>query len=167
MKINGEHYRAIWLAEDGRTVKVINQKVLPHAFEIVDLTTMEEAAVAIETMLVRGAPLIGATGAHGVALAMAQDPSDGMLEKCHARLLKTRPTAVNLRWALDKLFAHLKPLEPQERVAIAYKRAGEICDQDVATCEAIGRNGLKIIKKLVEEKDAGQPINILTHCNAG
>ena len=148
MKINGEHYRAIWLDDDNQTVKVINQKVLPHALEIVDLDDMETAAAAIETMLVRGAPLIGATGAYGMALAMRQDPSDAMLEKSHARLLKTRPTAVNLRWALDKLFAHLKPLEPHERAAVAYKRAGEICDQDVATCEAIGRNGLKIIKKL-------------------
>ena len=120
MKINGEHYRAIWVAEDNRTVQVINQKLLPHAFEIVDLTNLEEAAVAIETMLVRGAPLIGATGAYGMALAMLHDPSDAMLEKSHARLLKTRPTAVNLRWALDKLFGHLKPLEPQERVAAAH-----------------------------------------------
>ena len=167
MKINGKHYRAIWLNEDNQTVQVINQKLLPHKLEIVDLTNMEEAAAAIETMLVRGAPLIGATGAYGMALAMLQDPSDTMLEKSHARLLKTRPTAVNLSWALDKIFAHLKPLEPDERVAVAYKRAGEICDEDVATCEAIGRNGLKIIKKLVESKDAAQPINILTHCNAG
>ena len=88
MKINGEHYRAIWVAEDGQTVKVINQKLLPHALEIVDLTNMEEAAVAIETMLVRGAPLIGATGAYGMALAMLQNPSDAMLEKSHAQVIE-------------------------------------------------------------------------------
>lgn len=167
MKIGGEHYRAIWLADDGRTVRVINQKILPHQFAIVDLATLEDAVDAIESMLVRGAPLIGATGAYGIALAMVKDSSDAMLDKAYKRLMKTRPTAVNLRWALDKLYGHLKPLEPSERVALAYKRAAEICDADVAICEAIGRNGLKIIKELVEKKDAGVTLNILTHCNAG
>jgi len=167
MKINGRHYRSIWVADDGHTVEVINQPLLPHRFEVAKLTSLEEAGYAISSMLVRGAPLIGATGAYGMALAMRENPSDKMLEQAHAELMKTRPTAVNLRWALDKMFGHLKGVLPEEREALAYKRAAEICDEDVAICHGIGQNGLKIIKELVERGDSSRPLNILTHCNAG
>ena len=167
MKIGGQHYRSIWVADDGHTVEVINQPLLPHRFEVAQITSFEEAAHAISSMLVRGAPLIGATGAYGMGLAMREDPSDKMLEYAHGELMKTRPTAVNLRWALDKMFGHLKNVDPEDRAAIAYKRAGEICDEDVSVCHGIGQNGLKIIKELVESRTSAEPLNILTHCNAG
>ena len=132
MKVNGVDYRTIWLAEDGWAVEIIDQTKLPHAFETHRLETVEAAAVAIGDMLVRGAPLIGATAAYAMALAMRSDAADDNIPRAHDLLLATRPTAVNLRWALAEMTALLNPLPPQQRSAAAYVRAAEICDQDAA-----------------------------------
>ncbi|MBT5239522.1 MAG: S-methyl-5-thioribose-1-phosphate isomerase, partial [Rhodospirillaceae bacterium] len=167
MKVDGTPYRSIWLAEDGHTVRIIDQTKLPHNFETVDLFTAKDAAVAIRDMLVRGAPLIGATGAYGLALAMRTDPSTDNLELAFKTLFDTRPTASNLAWALNDVRQVLEPLPESEREAAAYKRAGEICEDDVATCRAIGEHGADVIRNLWEEKGRPDRINVLTHCNAG
>ncbi|MEM6615996.1 MAG: S-methyl-5-thioribose-1-phosphate isomerase [Pseudomonadota bacterium] len=167
MKIDGKPYRTIWLADDGRTVEVIDQTKLPFEFLVKRLNSLDDAASAIETMVVRGAPLIGATAAYGFAIAMHEDPSDEGLEATYARLIKTRPTAVNLRWALDEMMATLRNRPRAERVEAAYGRAAEICDEDVEINANIGRNGLEIIRKIAANKNEGEPVNVLTHCNAG
>jgi methylthioribose-1-phosphate isomerase len=145
-------------------VQAIDQTLLPHRFVVRDLRTMEDAERAIRTMIVRGAPLIGATAAYGMALAMANDPSDAMLARAYQVLLEARPTAVNLRWALDDLRTLLAPLPSARRREAAYRRAAEICDEDAEICRRIGENGLAEIKRL---KPRGERINALTHCNAG
>ncbi|MGD9802951.1 MAG: S-methyl-5-thioribose-1-phosphate isomerase [Hyphomicrobiaceae bacterium] len=167
MKINGRHYRTIWVADDGWSVEVIDQTKLPHGFDTIRLHDVEHAARAIKTMVVRGAPLIGATAAYGLALAMRSDPSDASLERNVAFLNAQRPTAVNLRWALEDMRRVLAPLQPSRRVAAAYVRAAQICDEDVETCRRIGENGLALIREMAESKEPGQRVNILTHCNAG
>lgn len=167
MRIDGTHYRTIWLADDGETVEVIDQTKLPFRFETQKLETLEHAAQAIERMVVRGAPLIGATAAYGMALAMRADATDDMLDRAGARLLKTRPTAVNLRWAIDEMVAALRNRSRDERFAVAYERAAQICDEDVEICASIGRHGLRLIRDLAALKSPREPINILTHCNAG
>ena len=167
MKIDGKSMRTIWVAEDGRTVEVIDQTRLPFEFGVLQLRSVEDAAVAIERMVVRGAPLIGATAAYGVALAMADDPSTENLAAACERLIGTRPTAVNLRWAIDRMRMHLGNCSPEERGKAAYARAGEICNEDVEINASIGRNGLGIIRGIAAEKAQGEPVNILTHCNAG
>ncbi len=167
MKIDGKHYRTIWLASDGWGVEIIDQTVLPHKLEIVRLETLKDAAVAIKDMLVRGAPLIGATAAYGMCLAARNDASDAALDEAYEVLHATRPTAINLKWALDEMTALLKPLPVEERVAAAYKRAAEICDEDVEICSSIGDHGLKIIEEIWEKKGKQGVVNILTHCNAG
>jgi methylthioribose-1-phosphate isomerase len=166
MKVNGTHYRSIWLNADGWRVDIIDQTRLPHEFEIVTLETLEDAARAIEVMQVRGAPLIGATAAYGMCLALREDASDEALEAADARLRRTRPTAINLMWALDEMLSSVRNLPRENRLEAAYARAADICDQDVATNEAIGRNGLKIIEQIAASKP-GETVNILTHCNAG
>jgi len=165
MKVDGVAYRTIWVNPDGWSVGIIDQTVLPHQFVTLRLTTAEGAARAIVTMQTRGAPLIGAVAAYGTALAMAADPSDAGLGRAYEVLLASRPTAVNLRWALDDLRALLGPLAPQARREAAYRRAAEICDEDVEICRRIGENGLGLIRKLKPRN--GQRINALTHCNAG
>ncbi len=167
MKINGQHYRTIWLAQDGWRVVVIDQTRLPFRFETVALGSSEQAADAIRNMVVRGAPLIGATAAYGVALAMRADASDTALDAALALLGATRPTAVNLRWALARMRCVLTPLAPAARVEAAYGEAAAICDEDVALCRAIGGHGLPLVREIAARKPAGQPVNILTHCNAG
>jgi len=167
MKVNGQHYRTIWVAQNDRTVQIIDQTLLPHRFETVDLNTMEDAATAISDMLVRGAPLIGATGAYGYALAAHADPSDDNLASAYDTMLATRPTAVNLCWALDKMRTHLADLAPADRTAAAYALAADICDEDVRMCEAMGDHGLELIKEIAAGKPDGSEVNILTHCNAG
>ena len=167
MKINNVHYRTLWLNDDGWSVNTFDQTLLPHDIRIIQLRTLAEAATAITTMQVRGAPLIGATAAYGMALALRQDASDTALQQAYELLYATRPTAVNLRWALDDMHARLSPLAPAERAAAAYYRAGEICEQDIAICAAIGRHGLQLIQAIAARKPAGEPVNILTHCNAG
>lgn len=165
MKVNGVPYRAIWLGADGRTVQIIDQTRLPHDFVIVDLTTMDRAAVAIRDMWVRGAPLIGATAAWGMALAMAEDASDASLAHAFDHLMATRPTAVNLRWALEDMRARLAPLAPSARYDTARARAAEVCDEDVEINRRIGEHGVKLIEAIAARKSG--PVNILTHCNAG
>jgi methylthioribose-1-phosphate isomerase len=165
MKIDGKPYRTIWLGEDGISAEIIDQTKLPFALEIVSLKTPEDAAHAIASMQVRGAPLIGATAAYGVALAMRADASDEGIDSACALLAGTRPTAVNLRWALDQMSA-LQEVPQGARVAVAFARAGEICDEDVEACRKIGEHGVGLIQAHSEKK-GGERVNILTHCNAG
>ncbi len=165
MKVDGRNYRSIWLADDGWRVRIIDQTRLPHEFVLRDLTTLDEAATAIRDMWVRGAPLIGATAAYGVALAMRADASDAGLARACEVLMATRPTAVNLRWALEDMRARLAPLPPEGRTAAAYARAAAVCDEDVEINRRIGAHGLRLIEEIAARKDG--PVNILTHCNAG
>ncbi|CAK0769051.1 Methylthioribose-1-phosphate isomerase [uncultured Gammaproteobacteria bacterium] len=167
MNIDGIAYRTIWPSADGRTVEVIDQTRLPHDFAVARLTSLDDAAGAISTMIVRGAPLIGATAAYGVALAMIAEADDGALTAACRTLLATRPTAVNLRWALERMERHLRPLPAAERAAAAWTEAAAVCDQDVALNRAIGEHGLGLIRAIAARKPAGTRINILTHCNAG
>src|SRR4051794_24453570 len=166
MKVDGKNMRSIWLEADGWSVGAIDQSLLPHRFATIRLTTLDDAARAIATMQVRGAPLIGAAAAYGVALALRGDASDESLERAYARLLATRPTAINLKWALDEMMAAVRNRPRDERVAAAYRRAAEICDEDVAINAAIGRHGLALIEAVAATKKGG-PVNVLTHCNAG
>jgi len=166
MKIGGIPYRTIWLAEDGVAVEIIDQTKLPHVFEIARLASCDDAVVSIRDMLVRGAPLIGATAAYGMALAIKDDPSDDALAMAGERLFQARPTAVNLRWALERMRACLGPLTPGERPAAAYSLAAAICDEDVTICSSIGDHGHGIIAAIAASKP-GETVNILTHCNAG
>ena len=165
MKIDGTHYRSIWPHKDGDWVEIIDQTRLPYEFGVLALSTMEDAAHAIRVMQVRGAPLIGATAAYGMALAMRADPSDANLSEALAVLGATRPTAVNLRWALEAMRGLLMPLRPGDRADAAWIRAGAICDEDVEINHAIGRNGLALIREIAESKNGR--VNLLTHCNAG
>jgi methylthioribose-1-phosphate isomerase len=167
MKVDGRHMRSIWLEPDGWSVGAIDQRRLPHDFVVARLTDCEAAAEAIRSMLVRGAPLIGATAAYGVALAMRSDGSDGNLDQACGLLIATRPTAINLKWALDEMRLALRPLPPPARAAAAYARAGEIAEQDVSINQQIGRHGLALIEAIKAAKKPGEPVNILTHCNAG
>lgn len=165
MKIDGTHFRTIWLASDG-AVEIIDQTKLPHRFEIVRLSDMESVARAIVTMQVRGAPLIGAAAAYGVALALRDDGGDEALDAALERLAATRPTAVNLRWALAEMDATLRPLAQSARADAAFAKAAEICDDDVETNRLIGASGLTILRQHAARK-SGAPVNVLTHCNAG
>jgi len=169
MNINGVPTRTIWLAEDGEGVEIIDQTRLPHDFVVVRLDSLEDACAAIRDMWVRGAPLIGATAAYGMALALRDDASDDRLALAYERLLATRPTAVNLRWALDDMQALLAPLPVDERRAAAYARAAAIADEDVANNAALGEHGAAVIKALWAKRLAAGAtrLNILTHCNAG
>ncbi len=167
MKIGDKHYRTIWLNDDGWSVNVIDQTLLPHIFEVRRLETMAEAAAAIADMVVRGAPLIGATAAYGMALAAHADASDLALGDAYAALLATRPTAVNLRWALDLMRERLLVAPLDYRRELAYGLAAEICDDDVAACQSIGRHGRDLIADALARKGAAGPVNVLTHCNAG
>ncbi|MDR6769608.1 S-methyl-5-thioribose-1-phosphate isomerase [Azospirillum sp. BE72] len=166
MRIDGTAYRTIW-PEGGGTVAIIDQTRLPHDFAVVRLTSLEEAAHAIRAMLVRGAPLIGAAAAYGVALALRADASDRGLERACAILLATRPTAVNLRWALERMRGLLEPLPESQRVDAAEAEAAAIADEDVEINRAIGLHGAALIRAKAERKTPGEPVNVLTHCNAG
>ncbi len=166
MRVDGKHTTSIWLEPD-QTVGVIDQTFLPHRFTAARLETLEDAARAIKTMQVRGAPLIGATAAYGICLALRADASDEALEQAYATLLATRPTAVNLKWALDEMLAAVRNRPREERVATAYRRAAEICAQDIAINQAIGRHGLALIADVARRKKPGERVNVLTHCNAG
>jgi methylthioribose-1-phosphate isomerase len=159
--------RTIWPNDDGRSVTVIDQTRLPHVFSTSRLVTLEEAAAAIETMVVRGAPLVGATAAYGMALALLDDPTDEGLESGYERLLGTRPTAINLRWALDQVKGVVGAVPFDERVQATFALAGKICEDDVAICSSIGDHGLALIEEIWEQKDHIGVVNILTHCNAG
>jgi methylthioribose-1-phosphate isomerase len=167
MKVAGKSMRSIWVETDGVAVGVIDQTLLPHRFATIRLETLRDAAHAIVAMQIRGAPLIGATAAYGICLALRADASDEALERAYALLLATRPTAINLRWALDEMMAAVRNRPREERVAAAYRRAAEICDEDVAINEAIGRHGLTLIESIAARKKPGERVNVLTHCNAG
>jgi methylthioribose-1-phosphate isomerase len=165
MRVAGIERRSIWLDDDGWRVCVIDQTRLPFAFAVARLSTVQEAAEAIRAMLVRGAPLIGATAAYGVALAMRQDASDAALDAAHALLLATRPTAINLAWALREARAAVQPLPRADRAAAAYAHAAALCDADVACNRRIGEHGLTVLRARAAERRA--PLQVLTHCNAG
>jgi methylthioribose-1-phosphate isomerase len=167
MKVKGQAYRTIWPGADGVSVEIIDQTKLPHEFTTARLSSLDEAAHAIRAMLVRGAPLIGATAAYGLWLGLRANASDAGLAHAHATLLATRPTAVNLRWALDRVSTAVRPLAVSARAAAALQFAAEICDEDVAINRGIGEAGLPLIKAVAARKAPGAPVNILTHCNAG
>ena len=166
MNVNGKHYRTIWPADDGWSVKIIDQTKMPFRFEIVRLESLEDAAAAIRDMKVRGAPLIGATAAYGLCLALRNDSSDSAFERAVETLAATRPTAVNLHWALAEMTEAVSDLAPADRVEAAYLRAARICDDDVEICRRIGEHGLGIFQGLHRQKDS-EKLNLLTHCNAG
>ncbi len=165
MKIDGRHYRTIFPANSADAVMVIDQTQLPFAFDLKRLESEDDAAIAIRTMIVRGAPLIGATAAYGVALAMRRDPADEALDAAVARLGATRPTAVNLHWALRRMEQRLRPLAGGERAEAAWREAGAICDEDVEQCRMIGVHGKALIER--RHAETQRPVNVLTHCNAG
>ena len=167
MKIGDTSFRTIWRDPGNHVVNVIDQRVLPHRFAIVGLRNWEDAGAAIRDMTVRGAPLIGATGAYGLALAMAADPSDPSLRHAFAHLLATRPTAVNLRWGLERMRRVLQPIPPNERREAAYCEAATIADEDVAVCAALGEHGAGLIAEAWQEAGRSRAVNVLTHCNAG
>jgi methylthioribose-1-phosphate isomerase len=167
MRVDGQNTRSIWLEADGWSVGVIDQSQLPHRFATIRLTTLDAAARAIATMQVRGAPLIGATAAYGVCLALRADASDEALERAVAKLMATRPTAINLKWALDEMVGAVRNRSRDDRLAAAYRRAAEICDQDVAINQAIGDHGARLIAAIAAKKTSAQPVQVLTHCNAG
>jgi len=167
MKVGGKSTRTIWLESDGWSVGVIDQTALPHRLVTSRLTTLAEAAHAIRAMVIRGAPLIGATAGYGMALAVREDASDEGLERAYATLLATRPTAINLRWALDEIMAVIRNRPRAERTAVAYRRAAEICEEDVAINTGIGQSGLPLIEAIAAKKQRGERVNVLTHCNAG
>ncbi len=167
MQVGDRPMRTIWLAEDGWSVEIIDQTLLPHEFTTRRLESLSDAAEAIVTMRVRGAPLIGATAAYGMALALRADAGDENLAGAAETLLATRPTAVNLRWALDRVRAEVAPLPADGRADAAYRLAARICDEDVATNRAIGEHGLALIRGAWEERGERGRVNVLTHCNAG
>jgi methylthioribose-1-phosphate isomerase len=159
--------RSLRLAPDGVSVLILDQTLLPHAVKTVRLRTLEQAAHAIRTMQVRGSNLIGVTAAYGMALALRADASDSGLESAYSVLIETRPTAVNLRWALDLMRDFLRPMPASRRVHAAYAKAAELLEEDVATNRSIGDHGLAIFRKLLAKRPKGEPLRVLTHCNAG
>ncbi|MEB3172699.1 MAG: S-methyl-5-thioribose-1-phosphate isomerase [Cyanobacteriota bacterium] len=170
MNIDGKAWRTIWLEPDGRTVGVIDQTQLPHRFTTQTLSTCDQAAEAIRSMVVRGAPLIGVTGAYGLMLALQADPSNRALGSAFEQLNATRPTAINLRWALERVRERVAPLPPEQRAEAAKAEAAVIAEEDVAMCEAIGEHGLRLFQQLALARPAErqhEPFNVLTHCNAG
>lgn len=167
MKVNGTPYRSLWWDDGKGALQIIDQRWLPHDFRVQSVETMQDFVDAIVQMRVRGAPLIGATAAFGMALAMRLDPSDSHMDDAWKVLHNTRPTAINLRWALDRCRAALRPLPDRSRAAAALTLAHDIADEDVEICRQIGLNGLKLIEDIAAKKPKGEPVRLLTHCNAG
>jgi methylthioribose-1-phosphate isomerase len=167
MKVGAKHYRSIWYDDAEQVVKIIDQRWLPHEFRVVDLISRDNFAVAIRDMWVRGAPLIGATAAYAVSEQMKHDASDASLDETWEVLHATRPTAINLRWALNAMREKLRTVPESDRTAVAHALAQQICEEDVECNRQIGLNGLEIIKKIAATKKPGEAVNILTHCNAG
>ena len=165
MKIEGKEYRTIWFDEKSQTVKIIDQTKLPHQFIIKDLKTVKDAINAIKTMEVRGAPLIGGTAAYGIVLAVIENNNPDFIKKSSENLIKSRPTAINLKWAVDRMIKKLSDVNHNEVLKAALDEAKLICEEDVKFCENIGLNGLKIIEEIYNKKK--DTVNILTHCNAG
>ncbi len=171
MKINGQAFRSVWIdPEDGFSVRIFDQTRLPWSLDVMRLSTCADVANAINGMQVRGAPLIGAVAAYGLALALRVDSGTDAMERHAALLVATRPTAINLRWAIERMLTRLRNTAPAERVRVAYHEAGLICDEDVAQNQAIGRHGLRLIEEIATAKRArgdDAPVRLLTHCNAG
>jgi methylthioribose-1-phosphate isomerase len=167
MKVEGVPTRTIWPAPEGDAVTIIDQTQLPHRFTTLRLASAGDAARAIKSMQVRGAPLIGVTAAFGLALGLRADASNAGLAAALELLLATRPTAVNLRWALERVRDEAARRPPAERAAAAFDLASAIADEDVALCSAIGDHGLAVLRSAAAQKRPGEPLNILTHCNAG
>lgn len=167
MKVAGVAHRSLREADDGSAVLVVDQTRLPAEFVQARLGTLDDAARAIRSMQVRGAPLIGVTAAYGLALALRADPSDEGLARAGTVLLGTRPTAVNLRWALDRVCSTVESLAPAERAEAAWTLARRIAEEDVAACEAIGRHGATLLRLRLLERGGTGPLQVLTHCNAG
>ncbi len=165
MKIQGHPWRTIWPVEAEKAIEIIDQTRLPHALVVCRLDTVQSVVLAIKTMQVRGAPLIGATAAYGMALAAKQDASDASLHHAAQQLLASRPTAVNLRWAVERMLTLLLPLSVADREVTAWQEAATICDEDVILNQAIGKHGCLQIQEMQQLKK--RPLNILTHCNAG
>ena len=165
MKIEGKEYRTIWFDDKNKIVKIIDQTKLPHQFIIKDLKTVKDAINAIKTMEVRGAPLIGATAAYGLVLAILKNNDQSFLKKSSEDLINSRPTAINLKWAIDRMMKKLSGINSNEILNLAINEAKLICEEDVKFCENIGLNGLNIIEEIYNKKK--DTVNILTHCNAG
>ena len=163
MNINGKAFRTIWF--DNNIVKIIDQTKLPHQFIIKELKSVKDAILAIKNMEVRGAPLIGATAAYGLVLSIIEKNDQSFLKKSGEDLIKSRPTAINLKWAVDRMMKKLSGVNSEEILNIAIKEAKNICEEDIGFCKNIGLNGLKIIEEISKKKK--DTINILTHCNAG
>ena len=163
MRIQGKEYRTIWYEE--KVVKIIDQTKLPHQFTIKDLNSVKDAINAIKVMEVRGAPLIGGTAAYGIVLAIQESTEKEFINKSAEELIQSRPTAINLKWAVDRMMNKLSGINSDQILNIALKEAKEICDEDEKFCENIGINGLKIIEDIYNKKK--ETVNILTHCNAG
>ena len=163
MRIQGKEYRTIWY--ENNVVKIIDQTKLPHQFVIKELETVKDAVKAIKTMEVRGAPLIGGTAAYGIVLAIQESDDKEFVNKSAKQLIQSRPTAINLKWAVDRMMKKLSGINSDQILDIAIKEAKEICDEDEKFCESIGINGLKVIEEIYEKKK--DTVNILTHCNAG
>ena len=167
MKVNGDHYNSIWYDKNLDKVKIIDQRLLPYEFKIITLETLKDFENAISDMAVRGAPLIGATAAFGIARQMLRDPSNKNLDFCWDKLIQTRPTAINLKWALDRCRSHLLNIPIEQRGTEAMKMAVDISNEDIEINKKIGLNGVEIIKSIAKSKPSGEPVNLLTHCNAG
>jgi methylthioribose-1-phosphate isomerase len=165
VKVRGQPYRTLWPSTDTTAVEIIDQTLLPHAFEVRRLSNVGDVALAIKTMQVRGAPLIGATAAYGMALAMQESGDDDRLQQVARILIATRPTAVNLRWAVERMVACLQAIPVTQRAEAAWREAAAICDEDVAANQALGQQGLEMLRGVYEK--CQRPLNILTHCNAG
>ena len=165
MKIEGKEYRTIWFDGQNQIVKIIDQTKLPHQFIIKELTTIKDAINAIKTMEVRGAPLIGGTAAYGIVLAIMENNELDFIKKSSEKLIQSRPTAINLKWAVDRMMKKLSGVNNNEILKVALEEAKLICEEDVKFCENIGLNGLKIIEEIYNKKK--DTVNILTHCNAG
>ena len=163
MKINGEEYKTIWFQNN--IVKIIDQTKLPHQFIIKDLKNVQEAINAIKTMEVRGAPLIGATAAYGLVLSIIENNDRTFFQKSATDLINSRPTAINLKWAVDRMVKKLSGVNSDKILELAINEAQKICEEDITFCKNIGLNGLKIIEDIYNKKK--DTINILTHCNAG
>ena len=167
MKIGDKHYRSLWWEQSQQVLQIIDQRHLPHEFHIQNVETLQDYVDAIFQMRVRGAPLIGATAAYGMAHAMTQDSSDNNIQRAWDALYATRPTAVNLRWALDRCRELLITTAEAERAAVSLQLAHDLADEDVSINKRIGEHGLALIREIASRKDEGRPVNVLTHCNAG
>ena len=165
MRIEGKEYRTIWFENQSQTVKIIDQTKLPHKFVIKDLKTVKDAINAIKIMEVRGAPLIGATAAYGIVLAVMENNDLEFIKKSSKELIQARPTAINLEWAVHRMNNALSLVNSNELLNVALKEANSICEEDIQFSENIGLNGLKIIEEIYNKKK--ETVNILTHCNAG